>query len=253
MRVTIIGGGVIGLCSAYYLQKEGFDVTVVDRNDLTEGCSFGNMGYISPSHFIPLASPGIISQGARWMMSSTSPFYIKPRFNIDLIKWGIQFWKKANAQQVEASAPHLNNLLQLSKALTIDLKNDLAAPFDFLEKGIWMLYKSEKIGEHEKQLADQANAYGLKTIICNAQQVQEYETAVEVNVAGGVLYVDDSHLNPKAFMKALYMHLQKAGVIFQLNTAVIGFETKEGSVSKVITNKGNILCDELVIANGSWM
>ncbi len=253
MRVTIIGAGVIGLCSAYYLQKEGFDVTVVDRNDLTQGCSFGNMGYISPSHFIPLASPGIISQGARWMMSSTSPFYIKPRFNIDLIKWGIQFWKKANAQQVEASAPHLNNLLQLSKALTIDLKNDLAAPFDFMEKGIWMLYKSEKIGEHEKQLADQANAYGLKTIICNAQQVQEYETAVEVNVAGGVLYVDDSHLNPTAFMQTLYKHLQKAGVSFQLNTAVIGFEKKEGSVAKVITNKGDILCDELVIANGSWM
>ncbi len=253
MKVTIIGGGVIGLCCAYYLQKEGVEVTVVERNNLNDGCSFGNMGYVSPSHFIPLATPGIISQGARWIMSASSPFYIKPRFNIDLIKWGMQFWKKANAQHVEASAPHLNNLLQLSRALTIDIKNDLKKPFNFLDKGVWMLYKSEKTGEHEKQLADQANAYGLKTIICNAQQVQDYEKEVEVNVAGGVLYLDDCHLNPAAFMSSMYSHLQKAGVTFQLNTTVVGFEKNNDSIAKVITDKGDIFCDEVVIANGSWM
>ena len=102
MKVTIVGGGVIGLCSAYYLQKAGHEVTVIDRGDITDGCSFGNMGYISPSHFIPLATPGIVSQGLKWMMSSTSPFYIKPRLNIDLMRWGMTFWKKSNAKNVEA-------------------------------------------------------------------------------------------------------------------------------------------------------
>lgn len=253
MRVTIIGAGVIGLCCAYYLQKEGYEVTVVERNNLTDGCSFGNMGYVSPSHFIPLATPGIISQGAKWMMSSSSPFYIKPRLNADLIKWGVRFWKKANAKNVEISAPHLNNLLQLSRELTIELKNELADSFDFLEKGVWMLYKSEKTGYYEKHLAEQANTYGLKTIICNAQQVQDYEKEVEVNVAGGVLYLDDCHLNPKAFMQSLHNHLQKAGVVFKLNTEVVGFEKNNGIISKLITNKGDLTCDELVIANGSWM
>jgi D-amino-acid dehydrogenase len=253
MKVTIIGAGVIGLCCAYYLQKEGYEVTVVERNDLSDGCSFGNMGYVSPSHFIPLATPGIISQGAKWMMSSSSPFYIKPRLNLDLIKWGIHFWKKANAKNVEANAPHLNNLLQFSRALTIDLKNELEDAFDFMEKGVWMLYKSEKTGDHEKHLAEQANAYGLKTIICNAQQVQDYEKEVEVNVAGGVLYTDDCHLNPKAFMQSLHKHLKKSGVVFELNTEVVYFEKNNGVISKLITNKGDIHCDELVIANGSWM
>ena len=70
MRVRILGGGVIGLCCAYYLRKEGYEVTVIDRDDITGGCSFGNMGYISPSHFIPLASPGIVRQGLKWMLSS---------------------------------------------------------------------------------------------------------------------------------------------------------------------------------------
>jgi D-amino-acid dehydrogenase len=253
MKVTVIGAGVIGLCCAYYLQKEGYEVTVVDKGDLTDGCSFGNMGYVSPSHFIPLATPGIISQGAKWMMSASSPFYIKPRFNMDLVKWGLQFLKKATASHVEASAPHLNNLLQLSRALSIDLKNDLAEPFEFLEKGVWMLYKSEKTGEHEKHLADQANAYGLKTVICNKQQVQDYEKEVEVDVAGGVLYIDDCHLSPAAFIKSLHTHLQKAGVKFLLNAEVIGFDKSNDTITKVLTTKGDVDCNEVVIANGSWM
>ncbi len=104
--ITIIGGGVIGLCSAYYLQKEGYHVTVIERGDITDGCSFGNMGYISPSHFVPLASPGIISEGLKWMLSSTSPFYIKPRLNWPLMQWGYHFWKSSTAKMVKKNAPH---------------------------------------------------------------------------------------------------------------------------------------------------
>ena len=253
MKVVIIGGGVIGLCSAYYLKKAGHEVTVIERNNITDGCSFGNMGYISPSHFIPLATPGIISQGLKWMMSSSSPFYIKPRLNLDLMRWGMAFWKKANAMNVRLSAPHLNNLLQLSRNLMNDLKNELPDSFDMIEKGCWMLYKTEKTGEHEKHLAEQANRFGLKTIMCTPQQVQEYETEVEVNVAGGVLYLDDCHLSSAKFMQALFSHLQKNKVKFWLNTEVTGFEKSNGKIKTVITDKGNISCDELVIANGSWM
>lgn len=94
MNVVIVGGGVIGLNTAYYLRRAGHEVTVIEKNDFTNGCSYGNMGYISPSHFIPLATPGIIAQGLRWMLSSSSPFYIKPRLDIDFIRWGLAFWKK---------------------------------------------------------------------------------------------------------------------------------------------------------------
>ena len=84
-KVVIIGGGIIGLNCAYYLQKEGYDVTVIDHGNITDGCSFGNMGYISPSHFTPIATPGIISQGLKWMLKSSSPsnqIHIEPRFDI---------------------------------------------------------------------------------------------------------------------------------------------------------------------------
>ncbi|RZM11692.1 MAG: FAD-dependent oxidoreductase [Pedobacter sp.] len=69
MQATIIGAGIIGLCSAYYLQKEGVEVTVIERGDISDGCSFGNMGYMSPSHFMPLASPGIIAEGFKHILT----------------------------------------------------------------------------------------------------------------------------------------------------------------------------------------
>src|SRR5205814_546777 len=130
--------------------KEGYDVTVIDRNDITDGCSFGNMGYISPSHFIPLASPGIISQGLKWMLSPSSPFYIKPRLNWDLLRWAMTFRKNSTAEKMKANIPRLNDLLQLSRHLMNDIKTDLNGSFELIEKGIWTLYKTEKTGDHEK-------------------------------------------------------------------------------------------------------
>jgi D-amino-acid dehydrogenase len=252
MKVTIVGGGVVGLCTAYYLRKTGYEVTVIDRNDITTGCSFGNMGYISPSHFIPIASPGIISKGLKWMMSSSSPFYIKPRLNTDLAKWGMSFYRSATKKHIEDSAPHLNNLLQLSRERMSDLKKELP-DFTMIEKGIWMLYKQEKTAEHEKHLAEQAAGYGLRAIMCTAAEVQDYEPEVELNVAGGVLYLDDCHIDTGKFMRVLFAELQKMGVKFWLNTEVNGFETRNGQVEAVLVSTGTVPCDELVIANGSWL
>jgi len=253
MKVTIIGGGVVGLCCAYYLNKEGYEVTVIDRNDITDGCSFGNMGYISPSHFIPLATPGIVSQGLRWMLNPSSPFYIKPRLNRELIQWGLTFWKNSNAQKVKENIPHLNNLLQLSRELMNDLKKEFNDSFTMIEKGCWTLYKNEKTADHERHLAEQAVSLGLKTQTYSASQVQELEPEVEVDAAGGVLWLDDCHLDSAKLMKALHHFLQTEGVKFFLNSEVKRFERTNGKINSVITDKDKIDTDEIIIANGSWM
>jgi D-amino-acid dehydrogenase len=253
MQVTIIGGGVIGLCCAYYLNKEGYEVTVIDRNDITDGCSFGNMGYISPSHFIPLASPGIISQGLKWMLSSSSPFYIKPRLNWELIQWGMTFWKNSNAKKVKENVPHLTNLLKLSRELMNDLKRELDDSFTMIEKGCWTLYKNEKTGDHEKHLTEQAKPMGLNTKIYTASQVQELEPDVELDIAGGILWLDDCHLDPAKFMRALFNHLKTSGVKFLLNTEVKGFEKISGRINSIITDSEKLDADEIIVANGSWM
>jgi len=252
-QVTIVGGGVIGLCCAYYLQKEGHEVTVIERGDITDGTSFGNAGYISPSHFIPLASPGIVAQGLRWMLSSSSPFYIKPRLNLDLIKWGYTFWRSATEQKVKDAGPHLNNILQLSRELTTEMKNELGNTFRMEEIGCFLLYKTEKTEKHEIHLGELAKKFNIETRVYNAAEVQAMEPEVEVNVRGGILYPIDAHMHPGEFMKTVKEHLQKSGVKLQLNTNVTGFEKANGKVTAVITDKGKVECGELVLANGSWL
>lgn len=253
MNITIIGGGVIGLSSAYYLQRAGHTVTIIERGDITDGCSFGNMGYISPSHFVPLASPGIISEGLKYMLSSSSPFYIKPRLNADLLRWAWQFWKSSNARTAAQNAPHLNAILQLSRHLVNELRNTLGDNFDMEEKGCFMMCKERKALEHEFHLADEAEKFGLSVERLDAAQVQAMEPDVELNVAGAVLFKDDCHFDPGKMMRSLREYLATNGVKFELNTIVTGFEKKGDKVTGVITGKGKYDADEIVIAAGSWL
>ena len=110
-KVVIVGGGIIGLFAAYNAVLEGFDVTVLERGSAhRDGCSFGNAGMVVPSHFIPLASPGMVKLGLKWMWNPKSPFYIKPRFSWDLLAWGYHFWRSATKRHVELCAPILRDL-----------------------------------------------------------------------------------------------------------------------------------------------
>jgi D-amino-acid dehydrogenase len=252
-KITIVGGGVIGLCCAYYLQKSGNEVTLIERGDITSGTSFGNAGYVSPSHFIPLASPGIIAKGLRWMMSSSSPFYIKPRLDMDLVKWGMSFWKSAGAKKMEQNIPHLNNILRLSRELMSDIKNELGNQFRMAEVGCLMLYKNASTEKHELELALKAASLGIETRILSAGDIQDMEPRVEVNVRGGILYPSDCHLHPGDFMHTLKEQLHASNVNMQLNTNVTGFEKAGDSVRFILTDDRKYECDELILASGSWL
>jgi len=253
MQITIIGAGVIGLTTAYYLRKEGHEVTIIDRGNGTNNCSFGNAGYISPSHFIPLASPGIVAQGLKWMLSSTSPFYIKPRLNSSLVKWGLKFYANANEKTVARNAPHLNNILQLSRNLMVDLDRELNHGFQLETKGCLMLYKNEKTGHHEVELAREAKKYGMDAPVLNAAEVQAMEPDVKVDVLGGVYFPIDCHLHPVRMMETLHKKVIDMGVKILYQHEVQDFEIKNQKVTDVITDKGRYLTDHLVVAAGSWL
>ena len=102
-KVIIVGGGIIGLATAYYLDLEGHNVSVIDKGKLDSGTSHINSGYLTPSHIVPMAAPGVMSKGIRWMFNTTSPFYIKPRFDLDLISWGLKFMKSCTPEHVKKS------------------------------------------------------------------------------------------------------------------------------------------------------
>lgn len=254
MKVSIIGGGIIGLCSAYFLEKDGYEVIIIERGDITDGCSFGNMGFISPSHFIPLANPGVISQGLKWMMSSTSPFYIKPRLNLHLVQWGYHFWKNCTQKKVQQNSKPLHEILQLSRQQIETMRDELDNVFEMQDKGCLMICKKQKTLDHEFEMADEAEKFGLKIERLNKDAVQALEPNVEVDVAGAVLFKDDCHFDPAKLMRGLFTYLQnKKTVQFQLHTTVTGFEKVKGKISSIITDKGKFDCDEVVVSPGSWM
>lgn len=252
-NVTVVGGGIIGLCSAYYLQKAGLSVTVVERGNITDGCSFGNMGYISPSHFVPLASPGIIAEGFKYMLNSRSPFYIKPRLNFGLLQWAYHFYKNSNAATVAKNAPELNNILHLSRKLINDIKNDIGSDFLMEEKGCLMMCKTQKSLSHEFHLADEGEKFGLVTERLNREEVQALEPNVETDVAGAVLFKDDAHFHPGKMMFALKNYLLEKKVHFELNTTVTGFEKSGNKVTAILTDQGKLECNQIVLATGSWL
>ncbi|MGC4022788.1 MAG: FAD-dependent oxidoreductase [Cyclobacteriaceae bacterium] len=251
MKIGIIGGGIIGLSSAHFLQKAGHEVTIIDQGDLTDGCSYGNAGMIVPSHFIPLAAPGMISKGIKWMFNSSSPFFVKPRLSGDLIQWGYYFYKNATEEHVKKSANVLKDLSLLSKSIYQSWSKEMPFDFGYHEKGLLMLYKSKEAEHEEIETARLANQLGIEAHVLSLEEVQKLETQVKVNARGGVLFSGDSHLTPHILMRELKNNLQSR-LHFQLNTEVKGFEIGEGKIKSVKTNKGKFTFDEIILATGSW-
>ncbi|TKC06821.1 FAD-dependent oxidoreductase [Pedobacter polaris] len=252
-EVTIIGAGIIGLCSAYYLHKEGFKVTLLEQGDLINNCSSGNAGMIVPSHFVPLAAPGMISKGIKWMFDSKSPFYVKPSFNPALISWGLKFWKYANQQHVDQSAVPLRDLHLLSKQLYDDLAKDPSLDFGLEKKGILMLYKTQATGDEEIHLAKKAQNLGLDVEPLSAAQTQALEPNAALAVLGSVHYRCDAHLSPNDLVKQLVAYLKKNEVEIISNCKVTGFETSEGEITAIQTSNQTYAANLVVMTGGAWL
>ena len=161
-NVVVIGGGIIGLCTAYYLEKEGHQVTVVDKSNFTSGASFVNAGYITPSHFISLASPGMISKGIKWMFDPSSPFYVKPRFDLDFLKWTWAFKKSATPSKVEKAIKPIKDINLFSRDLYEELRDSGDFNFHYEKKGLLMCYKTDKVGEEEWAVGQRGLVEGLQ-------------------------------------------------------------------------------------------
>jgi len=252
MNIGIIGGGIIGLSSAYYLMRAGHTVTIIDQSDLKEGCSIGNAGMIVPSHIIPLASPGMISKGIRWMFNSTSPFYVRPRLSGELIKWGWEFYKHANKKHVDGAAPALKEISVLSKVMYQQLAKDLPFDFGYHERGLLMLYQTKETEHEEIAGAAYANKLGVAAHILSSEEVQQLEPDIKVSVRGGVYFPGDAHITPQALMNQMVPFLQSKGVKIQSSTIVQDYVVESGRIKVVKTNHGDFEFDEVVMATGSW-
>lgn len=252
-KVIIVGGGVIGLSAAYNLEKRNYDIMVIDDGDITDNCSFGNMGLLAPSDFVPLASPAAIAEGLKSLLNRASPVYIKPQLNMAFLNWAFRFYKSSTQQNVEKNRPHLKNLLNLSRKLINEIRDDIGDVFEMEEIGCMQMYRSQKLYEEKLRMADAQEDSGLEIERLNRDELQRREPDVELDIYGALLFKSDAHLHPGKFMIAMKNYLKRKGVNFQLNTKVTGFEKNKNTIKSVITDKGVFSADSILLSTGSWL
>jgi D-amino-acid dehydrogenase len=250
--VVVIGGGIIGLCSAYYLQKEGHQVTIVDQSNMDAGASYVNAGYLSPGHVIPLSAPGVMKKGLKWMLNPASPLYIKPRLDMDFLKWTWAFNKSCNASHVKKAGPIIGNISVLSQELYLDIKRTENFTFHYEKKGLLMLCQTEKMLEGEVKVARLANELGLEAKEVNGEEIKKIEPHANINTIGGAYYKCDHHSTPHEFMDEMKTYLKAVGVRFFINETVEDLKVENGKIALLKTNEQTIKADHYVLAAGSW-
>ena len=251
-NVIVIGGGIMGLSSAFYLHQAGHKVIVLDKGDFLDNCSYGNAGYVCPSHFIPLATPGIIWQGLKWMLNSRSPFYVKPSLNGSLIDWGLKFVKSANKKHVEDSAVPLRDIAVFSQQLYKTWMDLPGFDFAYEHKGLLEIFQTQAMAEHAQHTVEKGKALGLDVELLSYEELKKLEPQTKINGLGAIFFKCDAHLYPNKLMKSLLAYLKQQGVQLISGEEVTGFEKINDAITKVVTVKNSYEADEVVIATGAW-
>ncbi len=250
-NTIVIGGGIIGLSSAFYLRQSGHNVIVLDKDDFTDNCSYGNLGYVCPSHFIPLAAPGIIWQGFKWMFNNQSPFYVQPSLNLSLMDWGLKFMRSATKKNVERAAMPLKNIAVFSQHEYSEWQKIPGFDFAFERKGMLEIFQTERVGHHAAATVEAGKKLGLDVELVDAKGLQLLEPQTKINALGAINFKCDSHLYPDKLMSSLKNYLQKHGVQL-IKGEVTRFEKNNEKVRKVFCSDVLYEADEVVIATGSW-
>lgn len=252
-HAIVVGAGIAGLGVAYFLSKEGMDVTVLDKDNGKNNCSYGNAGMIVPSHIVPLASPGIISKGLRWMLQAESPFYIRPRLDKRLFKWGWKFQQSSTEKHVEESGPILRDLLLANRELLIQIEEDEKLDFGFKKNGLLNLCKTQKCLDEESEVAEKANALGIPASVLSAEETRKMEPGLDMDIIGSTYFPMDCHLHPGSLLNKLKKRMQERGVTFRYHANVVGLHKSNRKAEGVVTTDGTVFeGSHVVLCPGAW-
>lgn len=249
----MVGGGVIGLCCAWYCRQAGFDVVVVERNSPAHaGCSFGNAGLVSPSHIVPLAAPGMVRLGLQMMLRPEAPFSMRMAVDGDLGRWALRFCRSATRRHVRASAPVLKDLLLASKKAFENLAAFPNADFLHASHGLILACRTEEALEEERRTAALTRELGMGAEILTPEEMQRLDPAAPREIAGGVYHPEDAHLEPAFFMRFLVRELAAAGVAIRWDSPCLQFRLDGNRIVSLATPDEVIAADAYVIATGAW-
>jgi len=227
--------------------------TVIDKGAIGHGCSYGNAGWVVPAHAMPLPAPGALRQAAKWMLRRDSPLYIKPRLNLDMASWLLEFLCYANERKFRRNTSPLVGLARRSLELIEAFVSDHASgALDFRQDGLTYVCKTEAALKHSLHELDIVRDLGYEGSVLSAEELLAHDPVIREPVAGGVFFPGQGQIEPLRFVEALAAEAKTLGAEFLPHTEVFDFEATGSRIDAALTTKGHIEADQFVLAAGSW-
>lgn len=257
MRVVVLGAGVIGVTSAWYLARAGHDVTVVDRQpDAGLETSFANGSQISVCHAEPWANPAVFSKLLRWLGREDAPLLWRFRLDPAQWAWGFHFLSQCGPVRTRKNIEALVSLGLHSRARLKALRTELGLQYDQLEKGILHFYTDAKEFEHARPQAELMTQLGCSRQVISPAECLALEPALQhigPKIVGGTYTPDDESGDARKFSQQLALRCAEAGVVFRYGSTIAALLSAAGKISGVRLATGELLAaDVYVLAAGSY-
>ena len=251
MRVGVVGGGIIGLSTAWYLRKLGADPVVIESWTLGSRCSFGNAGWVCPSISSPLPAPGLTLKSLSWMIRRDSPLYIKPSALLKLAPWLLRFRSFCNHVDQKRGIAAIAAL----NRFTMERYDELAADgveFECHESGVLMVFRdSDKAAAAQKEVKLVTAAGATNCTDLTEAEVYEREPMLRPGFRFGLFVGADRHVRPDSLTAGLGVALRASGVEVHEETMATGFRSERGRVRAIVTSKEDVAVDAVVLAAGA--
>lgn len=256
MRVVVVGAGLLGVSTAYFLAKSGHQVTVLDRaTDAARETSYANGGIVTPSMADPWNAPGVWRLLLKYLGKEDSPFLLRPKAMPSLVTWGLTFLWHSGVKRFRANTGHNVRLCSYSADVMRGLERELPLAYDKGPGGAIKTFRSMAAFDAVLKMAEFLAEFGIRYEIVNAAGAVEKEPAlgpVAQNIAAGIFYPGDESGDARLFTQGLAEAAKKLGVAFEFGVTVEGAARQGRRVSAVQTSVGEYAADAVVIAAGSY-
>jgi len=257
-QAVVIGGGAVGVASAYYLHQTGWQVTVVDRGEIGRGASYGNACLITPAHSHPLPGPGVLGQAARWMFRRDSPVYIKPRLDLEFLRWAWRFRRFCTRDAAARGSDALRALSRMSIDLFEEFGHAPEPGFFYQRKGLLHVYLSDEELVAARREQQALVHEGFDARVLSRSETVDLEPALSAQVRGGVFIAGDAHGHSYDFVRFLAARIAQQGARLLTGRAVSRIVTDRGRVRGVAIDGAGagageeLSADLVVLAAGAW-
>ncbi len=256
MRVIVLGSGVIGVASAYYLARQGAEVTVLDRQSgPAEETSFGNAGQISPGYSTPWAAPGIPFKAVKWMFQHHAPLAINLDGSMWQLQWMVQMLKNCNPQSYAVNKERMMRVAEYSRDCLRELRKDTGIHYENRAKGTLQLFRKEAQMEAVQRDISVLEECGVSYELLNGNELGRVEPALanaQDKLVGGLHLPNDETGDCYLFTNALAQIAKELGVNFQFNQNVEKLIVEGDQIKGVLVNGKVLTADRYVLAFGSY-